>query len=216
MYKIDLHTHSSASPDGALLARHYRDVLGMGMLDYIAVTDHNTIEFAKKLHHELGDSIIVGEEITTKQGEIIGLYLQELIPEGLSIEAAIKAIHKQHGLVYIPHPFETVRKGVKITILDSIAHEVDIIEVHNGRAFFQNRGGRARAWAAQHNIAGASGSDAHGRRGWSKTYSLISDPPTATNLVEQLKDAEYIIGSVGMLGVLYPKFNRIRKRARRV
>lgn len=214
MYKIDLHTHSSASPDGALLASHYRNVLQLGLLDFIAVTDHNTTSFAQKLHRELGNQIIVGEEITTTEGEVIGLYLEETIPAGLTLKDTVKQIHKQQGLVYVPHPFETIRKGLSLSAVDSIAKEVDIMEVHNGRAFFQKRGAKARAWAARHDVAGASASDAHGSQGWGRTYSFIADTPNSKNLVDLLEDAEHRFGSVGMLGVLYPKFNRLRKQLR--
>jgi predicted metal-dependent phosphoesterase TrpH len=216
MYKIDLHTHSNVSPDGALLASHYRMVLRNGTLDYVAITDHDSIAFAQKLHREIGDQVIVGEEITTREGEIIGLYLDAVVPAGLSVKEAAETIHRQGGLVYVPHPFETIRKGVSIGTLDTIADDVDIIEVHNGRALFQNKSVQARAWASRHNVASASSSDAHGRKGWGKTYSLLSDRPTVDSLPTLLEDAEYIIGTVGMLGVLYPKFNRIRKRIRRV
>lgn len=212
MYKIDLHTHSNNSPDGALLAQHYRDFLMKGRLDYIAVTDHNSISFAQKLHDELGDRIIVGEEITAKEGEVIGLYLTKAVPANLSIEETVRAIHAQGGLVYIPHPFETVRKGISEDALNRIVDNVDIIEVHNGRAIFQNKGALARVWSSRYDLPSASSSDAHGRRGWGKTYSLISEAPTAETLPALLKDADYFIGTVGMLGVLYPKFNRLRKK----
>jgi predicted metal-dependent phosphoesterase TrpH len=216
MYKIDLHTHSSASLDGALLARHYRDALQQGVLNYIAITDHNSISFAKKLHQEIGDQIIIGEEIMTKQGEIIGLYLDEVIPANLQIEEAVRAIHGQGGLVYIPHPFETVRKGVSPSVLDTIADDVDIIEVHNGRAILQKKSNVARAWSARHNVPSASSSDAHGLLGWGKTFSLIVDKPTVKTLPSLLRDANHMTSSVGMLGVLYPKFNRLRKKVQHV
>lgn len=216
MYKIDLHTHSSTSPDGALLARHYQKALKQGVLDYIAITDHDSISLAQKLHGELGERIIVGEEITTREGEIIGLYLSGTVPARLSALDTVRAIHEQGGIVYIPHPFETVRKGISRATLDRIKENVDIIEVHNGRAIFQSRGGQASAWASRYGMPSASSSDAHGWRGWGKTYSLISDKPTAETLPSLLKNADYIIGTVGMLGVMYPKFNRLRKKVRRV
>jgi predicted metal-dependent phosphoesterase TrpH len=216
MYKIDLHTHSNTSPDGAILARHYRQALERGKLDYIAITDHDTISFAQRLHREIGEQIIVGEEITTSQGEIIGLYLDKAVPAGMSAAKTVKAIHGQGGIVYVPHPFERVRKGVSETVLNEIADEVDVIEVHNGRAIFQNKGRLAQAWSAQRGMPSASSSDAHGYRGWGRAYSLIADKPTAEKLPALLKDADYIIGTVGMLGVLYPKFNRLRKKVRHV
>jgi len=216
MYKIDLHTHSINSPDGALSKRHYQEALRHGLLDCIAVTDHNSISFAQQLHKELGNQIIVGEEITTLEGEVVGLYLTSTVPPKLSAVDTIRSIHEQGGLVYIPHPFETVRKGISQATLDKIEKDVDIIEVHNGRAVFQNKGAAARSWASRRDVPSASSSDAHGWRGWGKTYSLISDMPTPKTLPSLLKDADYIIGTVGMLGVLYPKLNRLRKRVRHV
>src|SRR5882757_1674551 len=128
MYKIDLHTHSTASQDGSLRLDDYHKILKQGGLNYIAVTDHNTIEQALELQRTLAEHIIVGEEITTLEGEVIGLYLSKLVPAGLSAKQTVQAIHEQGGLVYIPHPFETVRKGLSLEALDAIAQQVDIVE----------------------------------------------------------------------------------------
>lgn len=214
MYKADFHTHSVASPDGALAPKHYRRALEQGRLDCIAITDHNTIDLAKELHAELGDRIIIGEEITTAEGEIIGLYLSEAIPAQLSAIETVKRIRKQGGLVYIPHPFETVRKGIGIETLQGIAKDVDIIEVHNGRAVFQNRSPQAVAWAAEHNVPGAASSDAHGVSGWIRTYTMLGIMPTRQNLAKLLTAASYQRGFPGVRGMLYPKFNRLRTRSR--
>jgi predicted metal-dependent phosphoesterase TrpH len=211
MPRIDLHTHSIASPDGALRATDYTAMLASGRLNYIAITDHNRIDFAQQLQAQLGPQIIVGEEITTTQGEIIGLYLRQAIPAGLSAAEAVRRIRQQGGLVYIPHPFETVRQGITIATLDAIASEVDIIEIRNGRTL-QNRGQRAAKWAAKYQVAGAASSDAHGRRGWGKTCSVIDGPPSRGQLAALLRQATHDSRSVGMLGRLYPKLNRLRKR----
>lgn len=210
MYKVDFHTHSVASPDGALAPKHYQRALERGRLDCIAVTDHNTIAMAKQLHAELGDRIIIGEEITTNEGEIIGLYLTEAIPAKLSPAETIRRIKKQGGLVYVPHPFETVRKGIGIETLQSIAKDIDIIEVHNGRAVFQNRSPQAVAWASEHKVPGAASSDAHGIAGWVRTYTMLAAMPTRQNLTKLLTAASYQRGFPGVRGMLYPKFNRLR------
>lgn len=209
MPRIDLHTHSVASPDGALTANDYATMLASGRLNYIAVTDHNRIDFAVELQAQLGPQIIVGEEITTTDGEIIGLYLREAVPAGLSAAQTVQLIRKQGGLVYIPHPFETVRKGITQATLDAIANSVDVIEIHNGRTL-QNRGRRAAEWAAAHRVAGAASSDAHGRRGWGRTSSVIDGPPGRDQLLPLLAGATYDPRSVGTLGRLYPKLNRLR------
>jgi predicted metal-dependent phosphoesterase TrpH len=211
-YAIDLHTHSIASPDGALTAEDYRTILRQGRLQYIAVTDHNTVDFALQLRQELGDCIIVGEEISTGQGEIIGLYITETIPPTATVAQAVKAIKKQGGLVYVPHPFETVRKGITSDALRQIAGDVDIIEVHNGRAIFQNFANDATLWSKTHNVPGAASSDAHGRAGWGRTCSIIKITPTRDNLPGQLGFATLNRGFVGARGILYPKINRIKKR----
>jgi predicted metal-dependent phosphoesterase TrpH len=213
MYKIDLHTHSYGSPDGGLRLRHYQRILDEGLLDFIAVTDHNRIDAALEIQAALGRQIIVGEEITTTAGEIIGLYLKEAVPAGLTPEETIKLIKAQKGLVYVPHPFETVRKGIPEQVLKKIAKSVDILEVHNGRAVFQNHSNRANTWVKNHDGAvGASSSDSHGFRGWGKTYSCIDGKPTRDNLVSLLSEASYAVHAPGVIGLLYPKLNRAKSR----
>ncbi|HJQ08767.1 MAG TPA: PHP domain-containing protein [Candidatus Saccharimonadales bacterium] len=217
MYKIDLHTHSVTSPDGSLNLADYCNILESGRLDYIAITDHDTTDFALSARQALGERIIVGEEITTLDGELIGLFLKETIPPGLTAAETARHIHAQGGLVYVPHPFETVRKGLTLAVLRDLRDLVDIIEVHNGRAIFQNRGKAAQQWAHAHALAMAASSDAHGKYGWGKTYSVIPDVPTRDTLVQFLghTEAELYTGMVGVRGILYPKFNRLRKRGSR-
>lgn len=212
---IDLHTHSVASPDGSLTTKDYARALERGRLQAIAVTDHNTVEMALQIQRALGDAIIVGEEITTTEGEIIGLYLRQTIRPMLSPEETIDAIKAQNGLVYVPHPFETVRKGISPDTLDRIAKDVDIIEVHNGRAVFQNRSRDALAWSARHRVPGAASSDGHGAAGWCRTYSTIAQLPARNTLASLLNHATYVHASPGVRGILYPKFNRLRKNRSR-
>lgn len=216
MHKIDLHTHSVASPDGSLNEGDYRKMFDVGRLDCIAVTDHNTIAFARELHAKLGERIIVGEEVTTLDGEIIGLYLTKLVKPGMSAADTVAAIKEQGGLVCVPHPFETVRKGVSIMTLNVIAEQVDIIEVRNGRAVFQNKSKQAEAWAAKHHVTGVASSDAHGWHGWGRTYAMVSELPTRDTLLKLLANATYKVGLPGIRGVLYPKLNRIRRRRRMI
>lgn len=210
LYKVDLHTHSVASPDGSLTAKHYKRALAAKRLDCIAVTDHNTISMAVELHKELGNKIIVGEEITTKDGEIIGLYLCQVVPAGMSAAETVQAIHEQGGLVYIPHPFETVRKGLTLEALQLIATDVDIIETHNGRAIFQNRTSQALIWSIGHSVPGAASSDAHGQAGWGRTYTALHAMPTRDTLIKLLDEAGFKRSFPGVRGMLYPKFNRLR------
>lgn len=215
MYKIDLHTHSQASPDGWLKAEDYERMLKSGRLHAIAVTDHDRIDFALTLHKQLGDAIIVGEEISTSQGEIIGLYLSQAIPAGLTAAETVAEIKRRKGLVYIPHPFERLRSGVSAAVLRTIADQVDIIEIHNGRASLDAKPRQAIEWALQNKVAMAASSDAHGIIGWGRTFSLIDAVPNRENLVKLLFHADFHKGSVGWRGRTYPKLNRLRKRGAR-
>src|ERR1700691_2165361 len=99
-YTVDLHTHSIISQDGGITAARYEKILQTGELDCIAITDHNETRFARIMQEKLGKGIIIGEEISTKEGEIIGLYLRETIPGGIGVDEAIASIKRQEGLVY--------------------------------------------------------------------------------------------------------------------
>lgn len=214
MIRLDLHTHSTASPDGGISAEQYAELLA-SQLDCVAITDHNTIELAQELHRLHGSKVIVGQEIDTKQGEIIGLFLTRQVPAGLELKSAIDEIKSQKGLVYLPHPFETVRKGIKKADLESIADSIDIVETYNGRAVAQNKGPEATAWARLKNKPGVASSDAHGIKGAGHTFTTISKLPTRTNLVGQLATGKPYMNRPPLHSLLYPKLHRLRRRLKR-
>jgi predicted metal-dependent phosphoesterase TrpH len=211
MWRVDLHTHSAGSPDGSLELRHYWQMLQADGLGTIAITDHDTIEHAQAVQRELGERIIVGEEITTTQGELIGLYLHETVAPGQTAFETAQAIRAQGGLVYVPHPFETLRQGLSLAVLDEIAGEVDIVETYNGRAWTQRFGRQAARWATEHQKATAASSDAHGPWGWGRTYSTLSEPPHPQNLAALLKLSQQSGRNVGGAGRLHPQLNRWRR-----
>lgn len=216
MYKLDLHTHSSASPDGGITAEQYAQAISTNLLDVIAITDHNHIDFAIGLQQRLGDSIIVGEEIMTTNGEIIGLYLTKLIQPGLSPLETVTQIKDQGGIVYIPHPFETVRKGLHPSVLEELIDYIDIVEVCNGRAFLQNRSAQAVIWAKLNHIIGVASSDAHGYRGLGKTYTRAKKLPTVGELISVISSSTPVTDRPGIRSLLYPKYHRIRKKFRNI
>ena len=212
MFKIDLHTHSKASPDGGINARQYEDALSTGLLDCIAITDHNRIDFAQEQSKRLGDKIIIGEEIMTSGGEIIGLFLKEKIPANLTPIDTIKLIKDQQGLVYIPHPLETFRHGLQINVLEEIIGLIDIVEVGNGRALNQSKYSQILVWSNLNHIIGAASSDAHGILGLGNTYTSVSEIPNRLNIKELLNKGTPIIKRPSLRALLYPKLNRLNKR----
>ncbi len=212
MYKVDLHTHSVASPDGGITLDQYAHILSTGVLDVIAITDHNTIDFAVHANLKLGDRIIVGEEIMTTMGEVVGLYLKQPVQPGLSPLETVKQIKDQGGLVYVPHPFESIRKGLHPSVLEELIDYLDIIEVCNGRAFLQNRSAQTVIWAKLNRVVGAASSDAHGVRGLGKTYSHVKELPTQEDLVKVLAHGVPITDRPGLRSLLYPKYHKLRRK----
>jgi hypothetical protein len=216
VFKVDLHTHSVASPDGGISANQYAHALATGLLDVIAVTDHDQIDFALRLQGELGDRIIVGEEIMTNSGEIVGLHLTSHIKPGLSPLETVKQIKEQNGVVYIPHPFETVRKGLPADVLEELVDYIDIIEVCNGRAFLQNRHTKSAIFAKLHRLRAAASSDAHGIKGPGKTYNQTKEIPTRETLLSVIAASTPIATHPSPRALLYPKYHVIRKKLTRV
>lgn len=214
-YKIDLHTHSEGSHDGGITPYEYQKILENNTVDYIAVTDHNTIDTALKIQDTLGEKIIVGEEIMTADGEIIGLFLHKPIPAELPLKKAIQLIKDQGGIVYAPHPFETLRKGIHPELLDEHSEDIDVIEVCNGRAVLQNRSAQAVVWSRLNHVAGAASSDAHGVSGVGTTYTLVDTPPTRDNLASILRQGRLITDRPPLRSLLYPKYHTLRKKMKR-
>ena len=209
-YKIDLHTHSIISQDGGITAAQYEKILQSGELDCIAITDHNETSFARIMQKKLGDRIIIGEEIGTKEGEVIGLYLKETIPGGIGIDEAIASIKHQGGLVYIPHPYEKFRKGLRHSAIDRIASDIDIVEVFNGRGRFRGKSTLAQQFAQKNSIPQAASSDAHGYKGVGYTTSDLSDFPTHKTLKQLLETAVLEKKYAPLYTFLYPTINRIK------
>lgn len=213
MYKLDLHTHSTLSHDGGISESEYRRILDNKVLDYVAVTDHNKIDFAIKLRKKLGDRVIVGEEIMTREGEILGLYLTKRIKPGLTSFEAAKQIIGQGGVIYIPHPFHNFRSSM--TAIDSesllnITKEI-IIEVFNARTAYFTKGIVAHTFAEKYNLAKGSSSDAHCKWGLGKTYMTISDKPDVKNLYKLVKSSSRTSVRAPIHSLLCPKINITRK-----
>jgi predicted metal-dependent phosphoesterase TrpH len=161
--KVDMHTHSEYSPDSRTPLRVQAAAIKTAGLHVVCATDHNTVEGALRLR-ELADGfrVIVGEEVSTSDGEIIGLFIEKAIPRGLTAEETIKRIHDQGGLVSVPHPFSRNRRfHLRRSVLERVWQDVDCIEVFNAREAFTQDNVRAAAFAKDKGLAGAVGSDAH-------------------------------------------------------
>lgn len=209
-YKVDFHTHSIISQDGGITASQYEKILRSGALDCVAITDHNETGFARIMQEKLGEQVIVGEEIATTEGELIGLYLKETIPEGISVEEAVASIKHHGGLVYVPHPFEHFRKGLQQSSIDRIIADIDIIEVFNGRGRFRGKPELALQLAMENSIPQAASSDAHGWRGLGNTSSALKEFPSRETIKKLLATATLDKTYAPFYTFFYPMFNRVK------
>ena len=154
------HSSDCATPVEVLLATA-RDA-GLGA---IAVTDHNEISGAHDARAkaaEYGVKVIVGEEVkTADQGEVIGLFIEEKIPRGMTLEETIAEIKRQGGLVYVPHPFDRMHSVPDYEHLLAVVEDIDAIEVFNPRVAIAAFNEEAVRFAAKYRIVGGAGSDAH-------------------------------------------------------
>lgn len=189
--KVDLHVHTRYSIDSLATlpdVLRWAERRGMGAM---AITDHDTVEGARAFRRMSSIPIIVGEEITTSRGEIIGLFLQEEIPPGLSPEETISLVHQQGGLVYLPHPMDRARRTrMEFDALLDIMDQVDLIEVLNARVTFALDNRLAEALARAYGLPRGAGSDAH--QGFEIGRAYVEMPPfyDATSFMRSLSRSE--------------------------
>ncbi len=157
--RLDLHVHTYASGDSTTSVEELAALVGPD--DVVAVTDHHSLRGALELRAILSGRVIVGEEIDTGQGELIGLFLAQRVARGLGLLATANLIRRQGGLVVAPHPLDERRRGVGEGGLVRLAEArlLDVVEVANAKQ--PSRDERAREIAARYGVAMGAGSDAH-------------------------------------------------------
>jgi predicted metal-dependent phosphoesterase TrpH len=161
----DLHLHTSWSHDCQIPVADLLDQAEAEGLGAIAVTDHNVFGGAleaAELARGRDLVVIPAEEVKTDgQGEVIGLFLQQEIPRGLSFGETIAAIHAQGGLVYLPHPFDRLHAIPDPATLHRHLAEIDVLEVYNARLLFEAYNDEALRFARKYGLTMGAGSDAH-------------------------------------------------------
>lgn len=160
--RIDLHNHSACSTDSINTLADYERAYRAGRFDVLAITDHRGVEGALRFRERASFPIVVGQEVRTSEGEIIGLFLERSIPRGLSPEETIARIRDQGGLVYVPHPFmRFAGHALSEEALFRVLPQVDIVEAHNGAMPVPGPNRSALAFAKAYGVTAGAGSDAH-------------------------------------------------------
>ncbi len=159
--RLDLHSHTYYSPDGITSPQRLVAACRRKGITGVAVTDHNTIRGALAVKEIAPFPVIVGAEIRSDEGEIIGLFLSEEVPPDLSAQETIERIRAQGGVVSLPHPLDRFRGGVGAEGLARLAPLVDIVEVMNARITVGRDNEEAARLAEEHGLVGVAVSDAH-------------------------------------------------------
>ncbi|HEY3866041.1 MAG TPA: PHP domain-containing protein [Solirubrobacteraceae bacterium] len=219
---VDLHMHTDHSGDCAtpvevLLATAREQGLGA-----IAVTDHNEISGAIEARRQAAlldpahpranpsvppVKVIVAEEVkTAEQGEVIGLFIEEKIPRGLTLEETVAEIKRQGGLVYVPHPFDRMHSVPDYEHLLKILDDVDAIEVFNPRVAIGAFNEEAARFAAKYRIVAGAGSDSHVAQGLGSVRIRMRDFDGPQEFLQSLRDADILTRPTSLLYVQALKF----------
>jgi predicted metal-dependent phosphoesterase TrpH len=195
LIEVDLHMHTDHSPDCATPVEVLLETARDRGLGAIAITDHNEVSGAleaRRIAAEMGGiEVIVAEEVkTAEQGEVIGLFLEERIPRGMTMAETIAAIREQGGLVYVPHPFDRFHSVPDYEHLLDIVEEIDILEVFNPRVALTAFNEEAERFARKYRIVSGAGSDSHVAQGLGSVRVRIHDFDGPAEFLEAMRDAD--------------------------
>jgi predicted metal-dependent phosphoesterase TrpH/glycosyltransferase involved in cell wall biosynthesis len=195
LIEVDLHMHTDHSPDCATPVEVLLETARDRGLGAIAITDHNEVSgalAAQQIAEEMdGFKVIVAEEVkTAEQGEVIGLFLSEKIPRGMTMAETIAEIRRQGGLVYVPHPFDRLHSVPDYEHLLEIVEEIDILEVFNPRVALTAFNDEAERFAAKYRIVAGAGSDSHVAQGLGSVRQRIRDFDGPQEFLEAMRDAD--------------------------
>jgi predicted metal-dependent phosphoesterase TrpH/glycosyltransferase involved in cell wall biosynthesis len=193
---VDLHMHTDHSSDCATPVETLLATAREAGLGAIAITDHNEVSgafAAREIADDFGVKVIVAEEVkTAEQGEVIGLFLTEKIARGLTMAETTAEIHRQGGLVYVPHPFDRLHSVPDYEHLLEMVEEIDILEVFNPRVALTAFNEEAERFAAKYRIVPGAGSDSHVAQGLGSVMIRVHDFDGPQEFLEAMRDADIV------------------------
>lgn len=190
--RVDCHLHTAVSGDAVTSIDELAERVEQEHLDVVCITDHNvTAAAVAAAQRGIGARVIVGEEIRTRDGDVIGLFLTERIPYVLPLAEVTALIRAQGGLIYVPHPFDPGRSSLgpvaEQLCADGLA---DVIEVFNAKISDQSLNQQAAQLAARFGLPGGAGSDAHDPDGIGAAYLQMPDFDGPREFLTALASAE--------------------------
>ena len=188
LVRVDCHSHTMWSGDSTTTPDELVAVLADTPIDVVCITDHHAVAGAVELAERLPCRVVVGEEIRTHAGELIGLFLTERIPQGLPADETAMRIRDQGGVVYVPHPFDPMKRCLAEDALFDLldAGLIDALEGLNAKTSLDHRNRRAREVALAAGVPVGAGSDAHVAEALGAAYVEMADFADPTSFVRGL------------------------------
>jgi hypothetical protein len=189
-YNVELHCHTYHSSDSLMLPHQILQACERRGIDRVAITDHNSITGAYEAHALDPERVIIGEEILTTEGEILGYFMQEEIPEGLPPMAVVERLKAQGAVISISHPFDLSR-GCRWSMetLESLFPHLDALEILNARCWNDKANLQAAELAHDANLHATAGSDAHAPIEVGRAYLHLPAFSDADSFRESLSSA---------------------------
>lgn len=202
---VALHVHTLYSPCAETRPHDMEEYCLKNRVDVLGVTDHDSIAGALELQTvSPGLRVIVGEEIKTRQGEIVGLFLKHEIEPGLDALETCERIKEQGGLTYVPHPFDPFKiNRLKKRILMELLDMIDIIEVYNAKLITPFFNISAKRFSEKHRKIGAAGSDSHYLSAIDTCVNEMDDFSTPEEFLHNLANGRLVTRRSGVLRAWY-------------
>ncbi|MGD9795987.1 MAG: PHP-associated domain-containing protein [Acidimicrobiia bacterium] len=192
--RVDLHSHTMWSGDSTTTPDELLTAVESCGIDVLCITDHNAIAGAERLAAELPCRVIVGEEMKTSAGELIGLFMTERLPFGLPPHEAAARIRAQGAITYVPHPFDPMRHAMRTDAILALAADglLDAVEAFNAKTSLRSLNDKAADLAAQLQLPSGAGSDAHVPGALGAAYVEMPDFDGPTDFLAKLAEARIV------------------------
>jgi len=190
----DFHIHTYRSLDSNLTPETIiKSAKGMG-LDIIGVLDHGSLEGGKeteKLAERIARELVVfvGEEIKTKEGEIIAFNIEKPVPQFMDLVGTCELVKKRGGFIVLPHPFDSLRMGLGRSVYKIVKY-TDAVEGFNARSMLSRFNRKAVKFSEDLGLPVIAGSDAHFEEEIGKGITLVDSEPRKESVMEAIKTGE--------------------------
>jgi predicted metal-dependent phosphoesterase TrpH len=192
LVRVDLHLHSVFSHDSQSSLDGLIDRCREIGLDRIALTDHNAVEGALQLLRMAPELTIVGEEAKTREGEVIGLFINARVAPYMRPEEAMDLIHEMGGLTYLPHPLDRNRSHFRPERVVELADRIDIIETYNPWCDAAANSAAARL-CADLGKTSATGSDSHSVQELGRSWMEMEEYSDPGDFLDKLRQARHVV-----------------------